>query len=260
MINRLRDHRCALIARCAILLFAFLSVADAEDHSLAPQPTVVLMHGLARSSTSMSKMERHLQQAGFRTCNVSYPSRHHAIETLTANYVAPAIRDCMGVDMQPVHFVTHSLGGIIVRQLSATDKGFNFGRVVMLSPPNGGSEVVDKLGDLWLFQKTNGPAGGQLGTGTDALPHTLGDVAFELGVITGKRTINPFLSLLIPGSDDGKVSIDSAKLNGMRDFLVIAASHPFIMRNDTAIRQTEHFLRYGVFAHHEDTALRPAID
>jgi hypothetical protein len=139
------------------------------------------------------------------------------------------------------------MGGIVLRQLSNSVPDLNIGRVVMLSPPNQGSEVVDKLGHWRLFAWINGPAGNQLGTADSALPKQLGPVRFQLGVLTGKRSINWILSALIPGTDDGKVSVPNAQIAGMRDFRVLAASHPFIMRNPTAIAQTLHFLERGEF-------------
>jgi triacylglycerol lipase len=195
-------------------------------------------------------MVRALERNGYRVCNVSYPSRKHAIEVLTAQFVAPAIRACLSSETQSAHFVTHSMGGIIVRQLARSATDLRIGRVVMLSPPNHGSEVVDKLGDLSLFRAINGPAGLQLATGEDSAPRSLGSASFDVGIITGSRTINPFLSWLIPGADDGKVSIESAKLEGMADFCVIRASHPLIMRNKSAIQQTLTFLAEGRFTCH----------
>ncbi len=108
---------------------------------------------------------------------------------------------------------------------------------------------MDKLGDFGIFHWINGPAGHQMGTDPDSLPNRLGPPSFELGIITGDRSINPLLSLLIPGPNDGKVSVERAKLAGMRDFLVIHATHPLIMRNRQAITQTIHFLRHGAFQH-----------
>lgn len=117
----------------------------------------------------------------------------------------------------------------------------------MLSPPNRGSEVVDKIGRTFIFKWINGPASQQLGTDNDNLPKKLGAVDFDLGIITGDRSINPFLSLIIPGTDDGKVSVNNAKVEGMRDYIVIHATHPFIMKNRQAIKQAIHFLKFGKF-------------
>ncbi|HXR48160.1 MAG TPA: hypothetical protein VN784_12045, partial [Candidatus Limnocylindrales bacterium] len=125
----------------------------------------------------------------------------------------------------------------------------SLGRVVMLAPPNQGSEVADKLGWLFLYRWINGPAGVELGTDTKSAPNKLGPANFPVGVIAGDRSINWINSLLIPGRDDGKVSIERTKLAGMSDHLVIHATHPFIMKNREAIRQTIHFLQFGVFKH-----------
>ena len=248
--------KCASFLIAASLLAGFSTPAVARDASSGESEVVVLLHGLARSASSMSRLARSLESAGYRVCNLSYPSRKHSIEKLAAEFVAPGVRACVLRPMQPVHFVTHSLGGIIVRQLAAAAPDIRIGRVVMLSPPNHGSEVVDKLGGLLLFRLINGPAGRQLGTDSLSLPRRLGEPTFDLGIITGKRTINPILSRLIPGEDDGKVSIESAKLAAMKDFMVVSSSHPFIMKNSEAVAQTIEFLRDGRFTH---PAPRPGV-
>lgn len=228
------------VAALLVALLAFIPAAGKTD-------TVVLLHGLARTSDSMAKMSRALAAAGYHVCNVSYPSREHSIEVLTKDFVLPAVRACVTNQADGVHFVTHSLGGIVMRQLAKTAPDLRIGRVVMLSPPNHGSQVVDRLGGLGLFQWINGPAGLELGTGQDSVPQTLGPPTFQLGIITGNRTINLILSLMIPGDDDGKVSIESAKLEGMAGFCVVPASHPFIMKDRLAIEQTLAFLAEGAF-------------
>ena len=246
-----------LLASMAGLIMPFEASAAEPITELPRQEQVVLLHGLARSSSSMNKMAKALSNRGYAVCNLDYPSRHHSVEVLATDYVAPAIRDCIKHPQQPVHFVTHSLGGIIVRQLIASGalEDMQLGRVVMLGPPNGGSQVVDKLGDWRLFKAINGPAGDQLGTADSALPQKLGKANFELGIIAGNSSINPLLSLLIPGDDDGKVSIESAQLEGMQDFLIVPVSHPFLMKNKAVIEQTHTFLSHGKFLH-DDQASR----
>jgi triacylglycerol lipase len=216
-------------------------------HAAEVAEGVVLLHGLARSASSMNKLARALQADGYRVCNVDYPSRQHDIATLT-DYVALEIVKCFP-ERAPVHFVTHSMGGVLVRQLAIAHSEIPIARVVMLAPPNGGSEVVDKLGDWRIFKAINGPAGGQLGTDPQATLTQLGSPSFELGVIAGNSTVNPLLSSMIPGDDDGKVSVARTKLDGMRDFVLLASSHPFIMTNAQAIAQTKYFLRHGGFRH-----------
>lgn len=239
--------RQALPGALAMRVGACGAQAAATPSPADSAPTVVLLHGLARTPASMSRMAAVLEAEGWRVCNLGYPSRRYPVEVLAREHVAPAVAQCVGASEGPVHFVTHSLGGIIVRQLAASGAVPRMGRVVMLSPPNHGSEVVDRLGRWGLFKFINGPAGGELGTSADALPQRIGEAAFEVGILTGDRSINWLLSGMIAGPDDGKVSVASARLAGMKDFAVLHATHPFIMRNREAIRHTVHFLRHGVF-------------
>jgi triacylglycerol lipase len=227
------------------------AAATAPDEDVGGKPTVILLHGLARTASSMRKMESALEEAGYRVCNIAYPSREHSIAELASTHVAPDIAECVPDRSVSLNFVTHSLGGIIVRELANTGEIKTFGRVVMLGPPNHGSEVVDELGDWSLFGAINGPAGGELGTEAESAPQLLGPARFETGVIAGSDSINWINSLMIPGEDDGKVSIQSAKLEGMRDFLVLPVSHPFLMKDDEVIEQTIHFLTNGSFVHEE---------
>ncbi len=235
-----------------VLLLAFASfgiqVSMAQD--LTENRQVVLLHGLTRSASSMSRMAGTLQQAGYEVCNIDYPSTQFPIHTLATEHVLPAVRECFPDPSVPLNFVTHSLGGIIVRVLAEAGALPVIGRVVMLGPPNGGSEVVDKIGHLWPFQALNGPAGNELGTGPESVPRRLGAPTFEVGVVAGSQSINWILSMLIPGDDDGKVSIENAKLSGMKDFVVMPATHPFLMKNRAVIRQTLHFLAHGSFQEH----------
>ena len=210
---------------------------------------VVLLHGLCRTSRSMIPMERALTKAGYKVLNVNYPSRTGSIERLSEDAIGSALKECQSDGAVRIHFVTHSLGGILVRSYLSRHAIPNLGRVVMLGPPNQGSEVVDKLGRFWLFRKINGHAGNELGTDVNSTPNKLGPADFSLGAIAGNRSINWINSLLIPRSDDGKVSVERTKLAGMTDHIVIRVTHPFIMRNKTAIQQTIHFLRSGRFEH-----------
>ncbi len=209
---------------------------------------VILLHGLCRTSKCMDKMERALTDAGYRVWNVDYPSRTDTVAKLSEAVLAPAIRDCEQEGATRIHFVGHSLGAILIRDYLALHPLANAGRVVMLGPPNQGSEVVDRIGSWWLFQKLNGPAGNELGTRTDGAHAPSAPPGVDVGVIAGNRTINWINSfVMIPGSDDGKVSVERTKLNGMADHIILRTAHPFLMRNRKAIEETIHFLREGCF-------------
>lgn len=227
-------------------LDSFAQSSQTVEFSQQTKP-LVLLHGLARRASSMKKLAKTFAEYGYEVCNINYPSRKHTITTLTDEFVVPAIQTCISDSTKPIEFITHSMGGIILRQLAATHPSIPIGRVVMLSPPNHGSEVVDKMGGWFVFKFVNGPAGSQLSTDANSIPNTLGKPDFEFAVITGNRSINPILSWMIPNEDDGKVSIESAKLDGMQDFLVVPYSHTFIMRKEEVIEQSYHFLQHGKF-------------
>lgn len=224
-----------LILLCSLLMTPLLHAHE----------SVVLLHGLARSSKSMSKLAKALKAESYNVVNLNYPSTKYPIEQLAERVRAEIVAQTK--EDQTVHLVTHSMGGILLRQIQKTDPLKNIGRVVMLSPPNQGSEVVDKISARWIFKRINGPAGQQLGTQPDGFVASLGPVDFELGVLTGDRSINWINSSMIPGKDDGKVSIESAKVEGMQAYKIVHATHPMIMRKRAVIEAIIHFLQNGQF-------------
>ncbi|MBR0851371.1 alpha/beta fold hydrolase [Bradyrhizobium diazoefficiens] len=211
----------------------------------ARRPGVVLLHGIARTSASLTRLERALQSTGFATLNIDYPSRSRPIAAL-ADEIHPAIAR-FGERDAPLHFVAHSMGGLLTRAYVAKYRPAQLAGVVMLGTPNGGSEVADLLSGSRLYRAFYGPAGLELTTASR--PGTLPTVDYPVGVIAGNRFIDPVAGLFVlPRPNDGRVSVQSAMLAGMADHVVVKASHTGLPRNSTAIAQTIAFLQRGRFA------------
>ena len=223
----------------ALLLVLLAAPAVAEP----ARETVVLLHGLGRTARSMSDMAEALAGAGYDARNLDYPSRDASLEQL-GDWLEAQLATCCARAAR-LHFVTHSMGGILVRVLLARGHPPALGRVVMLSPPNRGSEIIDVFGEQAIFAAIMGPAASELSTAPEGTPRSLPRVDFPLGVITGDSP--SLFSWLIPGADDGKVSVDSARVDGMADFLVVSEGHTFIMNDDGVQAQVRAFLREGAF-------------
>lgn len=208
---------------------------------------VVALHGLARTAGSMEKIQEVLESRGYKVSNIDYPSREKTVEELAGPAIEKGLQACEEQSADRIYFVTHSMGGILLRQYLSASTLENLARVVMLAPPNQGSEVVDNLRNTPGFALLNGPAGLQLGTDDASIPASLGPVNFDLGVIAGTASINLVLSTYLPNPDDGKVSVESAKVEGMCDFLTVDKTHTFIMRDDDVIEQVIYYFENGRF-------------
>lgn len=207
---------------------------------------VILLHGLARTDSSFLIMQRSLKLQGYHVVNPSYPSRVKSIEELVSDTIPQAIKDCGD---RRTHFVTHSLGGIMVRTYLAFNKFKKLGHVVMLGPPNKGSEIIDVTREIFGFDWVSGPAGRELSTDSVSMPNKLPPVYFSLGVVAGSASINPIYSNVIDGPDDGKVSVSSTRVVGMRDHLTLPVTHTFMMNNPLVIAQVKNYLKFGSFDH-----------
>ena len=241
-------------AKIAFIIFVLFFLVSSYRYEALIKPAnqekeeyVILLHGLGQSKRSMEKIGKSLSSLGYRVVNVGYPSTKYPIEYLADEILNDIIERYSNNPQSKIHFVTHSLGGIVVRYYLKNHKLPNLGRVVMISPPNQGSELVDSLGESYFFKKLNGPAGTQLGTDKHSVPLSLGPVDFELGVIAGNRTFNPLYSLIVPGPDDGVVAVERTKVAGMKDFLLLPQTHAFIMKSEDVIQQVIHFLEHGAF-------------
>jgi pimeloyl-ACP methyl ester carboxylesterase len=229
------------LALAFVLALAGLAHAEAA----APRELVVLVHGLGRSDRAMRPLAKRLEAAGYEVHALRYESTGKSPDALVSDLEQQLSRCCTSAGR--LHFVTHSLGGILLRAQLAEQPPAALGRVVMLAPPNHGSELADRVRSSPMLSVLLGPTALELGTGEQSLPNRLPAASFEVGVIAGTDSWNPIGSHMIPGEDDGTVSVASTKLEGMRDFLVLPVSHTAILRSGEAADQTVLFLRTGHF-------------
>ncbi len=238
-------RRAAITATALLTLVAGLRPAAAEE---TPSERVVLLHGLARTPRAMRPLEKRLHQEGYAVHNVGYPSRSEPPDGLV-RHVHAALGACCLADELPLHFVTHSLGGVVTRALLAEERPDGLGRVVMIAPPNKGSELVDTFGDDWWFRIVLGPTAASLGTGRGSFPNRLAPPDYELGIIAGAHPLSTrFGRWIVTGASDGVVSVESARVEGMTDFLIVPQGHVQIRRDDRVADEVVHFLRAGRFA------------
>jgi triacylglycerol lipase len=230
--------------------FASLLLATVPlfSQSASAGECVVVLHGLGRTSASMSNITSALRKHGYLVVTENYPSRSAPVAELSA-VVGKAIQSCRSLGATRVSFVTHSLGGILVRVYFQTHEPSGIGKVVMLAPPNHGSEIVDAYADKWWYRSATGPAGQQLGTHPDELIAGLRSLPLEVGVIAGNKSADPWFSSVMPGPNDGKVSVRSARLEGMKDFIVVPYSHTFMAKRAKVVAQVLAFLAKGKFDH-----------
>jgi len=234
--------------------------ANTASSTSESKECVILLHGLARTSASMNDLQSELIDAGFSVAKIDYPSRKRTVEELAAPAIEKGLKQCREQGAQKIHVVTHSMGGILFRQYVVDNNAEQFARTVMLAPPNKGSEAVDALRDVPGFEFLNGPAGLQMGTDSNSVPLKLGPAASDVAIIAGTFSINLMLSTFLPDPDDGKVSVESSRLEGMCAHLQVHVSHPFIMEDEEVMSEIINYLTTGRFisdkAEYPDCAYR----
>jgi len=240
-------HAGRLAGLLTILVAVVYPTRSAPYAHEADRDTVVLLHGLGRTRLSMNWLANRMQQQGYAVMNIAYPSTRRNVADL-ADHLNQELQAREIGRARQVHFVTHSFGGIVVRAYLKRHRPSNLGRVVMLAPPNQGSELAHRLRGNWVFRMFAGPSGQELGIDPSSTPIALGAVDFPLGVIAGGRSWNPLFSAMVPGHDDGVVSVERTRAAGMLDFVVVRRSHTFIMRSSKVARQVVHFFEHGEFS------------
>ena len=222
-------------------------MSERPASAAATQDGVVLLHGLSRTALSFRKMQLALERAGFTTVNLDYASRSKALEAL-AEDIHPAIQHFTDRIDGSVHFVCHSMGGLLARVYIARYRPQRLGRVVMLGTPNSGSEIADRLKNMGIYRAFFGPAGQQLGTKRDAAIEALfPPIDYPVGIIAGNRSIDPVTGAMLPKPHDGRVSVEKTMIDGMADHVVVGTAHPWLVRNSVAVAQTIAFLQDGAF-------------
>ncbi len=232
-----------------------LTQPSARTEKAAPQKTqnqcVVLLHGLGRTAFSMRALARDFRTAGFIVVNQAYPSRTRALPEL-GKFVATAILKCANLAPDAkVNFVTHSMGAIVLRQYFADAArlsivgGTVFGRAVLLGPPNGGSEIVDAWGHRWWYRFALGPAGTALSTAENSAPKRLPSLPIAFAVIAGNSAGKNWLLPQISAPNDGKVSVASAALVGMKAIKLVSAGHTWLPSNRIVRTSALKFIATG---------------
>jgi triacylglycerol lipase len=201
-----------------------MTLAGPADH------LVVLLHGLGRTRHSLLLMDRALEGAGFSTLRMSYPSMREPIE----RHAAAVARRLQEIPIPArLSFVTHSLGGLVVRQLLTVDAPWRsaLNRIVMLAPPNRGASLASTLDKGGVLRSIMGPSYAQIAEGyAETLP--VPDVPFA--IFAGDVA-------WLPG--DGLLTVDETRLDGAAEHHVVPVIHTFIMNHPDVIRGTAAFLR-----------------
>ena len=207
---------------------------------------VVLLHGIGRTAQIMNKMGSYLGKQGYEVYNDNYQSTIFSINEL-ANAIWERIQIHCLDSTKKLHFVGHSMGAIIIRLMIARFQPKNIGRVVMLAPPNQGSYLVGFLKQFRFYKRWYGPAGQELAKQSKLLIN-LPTIDYEVGIIAGDRSIDWLFSwFMLSGKNDGKLMVDETKLVGMKDHIILHATHTFMPSNSTVIEQTAYFLGHGEF-------------
>jgi triacylglycerol lipase len=227
--------------------FVLIFIIGFQSVAIANSECVVLLHGWAQITNSMGKLEKTLTRAGYYVANTKYSSRRYGINELANDTIERGFSECRKTGSETIHIVTHSLGGILLRVYLEHEKLGDLGKVVMLGPPNQGSEIIDGLRRIPGFKLITGPTLTMLGTGHDSISSELGAIHFNVGIIAGDTNLNPLNYLFRSGPSDSVVSVESTRVEGMNAHLVLPVTHQLMMRDNEVIDHAIHYLKTGSF-------------
>ena len=227
-----------------LILIVFSNISEAAERC------VILIHGLTRSHYSMTKLATFLEQHDYKVVNKDYPSSKKSIAEIADEEIPSMVNACLENHPDSIYFVTHSMGGVILRQYLQTHQMPKLTRVVMLGPPNHGSPLADLFHDNILFKMITGPAGQELTTESTSMVNRMDRyLPYQVGIIAGDFSFFPFAKLFFHEANDGKVAVSSTQLMRMNDFIVLPVSHTFIMTNSLVEEQVINFFDYAQFIH-----------
>jgi pimeloyl-ACP methyl ester carboxylesterase len=215
-----------------------------NDEVPGSEEIIVLLHGLGRSNASMWLLASRLEDAGYYVQRVEYSSLDQNPDEILKD-ISSQINQCCQKHTQSVHFVGHSLGGLMVRAYLQNNKVDKLGRVVLLGTPNKGTEAADHFSDSWLMDIL-GPTAKVLGTDGESYPNSLKAPYYPVGIIAGV-TKSKFNDQVIPGKDDGIVSVEATKIDGMTDFIIIETGHSMMRYDSEVADQAIEFIKNGMF-------------
>lgn len=205
---------------------------------------VILLHGLGRGTTSMWMLDYRLSQAGFDVHRIGYDSLTQSPDQIV-EHVSKQIKACCQSSARKVHFVGHSLGGLIIRAYLEKERPQHLGRVVMLGTPNQGTAAVDYFRQFSGFNML-GSTTRSLGTDSKSFPLSLSEPNYPVGVIAGYTTLK-LNEWYLKGIDDGLVTIEATKIPNMTDFITMNAGHAMLRYKSSVARQVVAFLKRGKF-------------
>lgn len=209
--------------------------------------TVIVLHGITKTNRIMYLLSKRIANAGFEVYNITYPYKSHTIQEI-ADFLNDKLIE-LGVDKKDrINIVGHSMGGLVARAYINRYKPQNLHRVVMIATPNHGSELADAMKNWWIYRlKFGNKSGQQLSTDQRELSDDLGKVNYDLGIVAGVTWVNPVFSAILPGDDDGLVSVESTKLDGMNEHIIIDFAHTLGIMYKTVSKQVISYLKYGRF-------------
>ncbi|MCH2174619.1 MAG: alpha/beta fold hydrolase [Lentisphaeria bacterium] len=207
---------------------------------------VVLVHGFLSLGAAMKPMGRSLRNAGYEVYTVSYPT-HSLTPREVVEYVSNQINALPIKDDEPVHFVAHSMGGIILRKYLEDTPHNNLGKVVMVGTPNRGIPLLSELDDYSFYHLLLGPTAINLGIDSEDFPNQLSSPYYPLGVIAGTKSRIPFSNSLLGETNDGVVPVSRVRFLGMTDYMEVPVTHQQQRKHPLVIKEVKYFLEKGYF-------------